>query len=167
VGPPPRVPLPPCRIGHSEDSGFQNRRVLVEDFFDFGTVDVLTTGDDHILGAIDEENVALGIHTTEVSAVIPPMTESIGGLLGFVPVALHDIGATYNNLANPPRWQVVATGSDDPDINKLNKALAGERAEAVRKYLVDTLKIPAHRLKAVANEPGGGKDVIFVFLQAQ
>jgi outer membrane protein OmpA-like peptidoglycan-associated protein len=57
--------------------------------------------------------------------------------------------------------------SDDPDINKLNKALAGERAEAVRKYLVDTLKIPAHRLKAVANEPGGGKDVIFVFLQAQ
>src|SRR5215468_2362179 len=72
--------FPPCRIRHSEDGGFQDSRVFVEDFFDLGAIDVLAAGDDHILDAIDEENVALGIHTTEVSTVIPPMTEGIGGL---------------------------------------------------------------------------------------
>src|SRR5262249_18326563 len=109
--------FPPYRIGHSEDNGFQDGRVFVEDFFDFGAIDVLAAKDDHILNAIDEENIALSIHTTEVSAMIPPMTQGVGGLLGFVPVALHDIGATDNNLAKSPRWQVVTTGSDNPDID--------------------------------------------------
>src|SRR5262245_43809773 len=123
--------FPPCRIGHSEDGDFQDGWMFVEDFFDLGAIDVLTTGDDHILGTIDEENVALGIHTTEVSAMIPSMTEGIGGLLGFVPVALHDIGATYNDLANPPRWQVVATGVNDPDIDTSHGLTARARQVAL------------------------------------
>src|SRR5712692_12097269 len=92
--------FPPRRIGHPEDSGFQDSRMLVEDFFDLGTVDVLAAGDDHILGAINQEDVALGMHATEIPTVIPPVTEGVGGLLGFIPVALHDIRATHDNLAN-------------------------------------------------------------------
>src|SRR5215813_11780479 len=90
----------PRRIGHPEDGGFQDSRMLVEDFFDLGTVDVLAAGDDHILGTIDEENVALSIHATEIAAVIPPMTESVGGLFRFVPVALHDIRAAHDDFAD-------------------------------------------------------------------
>src|SRR5262245_24750862 len=92
--------FPPRRVGYPENGSFQDRWVLVEDFFDLGTVDVLTTGDDHVLGTINEENVALGIHTTEIAAVIPPVTQGVGGLFGFVPVALHDIRATHDDFAN-------------------------------------------------------------------
>src|SRR5215475_14524285 len=92
--------FPPRCIRHPEDRGFQDGRVLVEDFFDLSTVDILAAGDNHILGAIDEENVALSIHITEVPTVIPPAAQGIGGLLGFVPVTLHDVGAAHDDLAN-------------------------------------------------------------------
>src|SRR5262249_8303652 len=114
----------PGRIGHTEDGGFQDSRVLVEDFFDLGAIDILAAGDNHILGTINQENVALGIHATEIAAVIPPMTESVGSLLGFMPVALHDMRAAHDHFANLVRWQVVATGVDDSDINASHRLAA-------------------------------------------
>src|SRR5262245_26324 len=103
----------PPRIGHPEDGGFQDGRVFVEDFFDLGTVDVLAARDDHIFGAIDEENIALGMHVTEIPTVIPAVTEGRGGLLGFVPVSWHDIRATHDHFADLARRQVVATQGND------------------------------------------------------
>jgi hypothetical protein len=46
-----------------------------------------------------------------------------------------------------------------------NMALAGRRANAVRKFLVETKGVDAHRLKAMAMEPGGGREVRLVALR--
>ena len=81
--------------------------------------------------AIDEENVALGIHATEIAAVIPPVPEGVGGLLGFIPVALHDVWATHDNLANLARRQVVATGIDDAYIDTSHSLAARARQVAL------------------------------------
>jgi len=46
-----------------------------------------------------------------------------------------------------------------------NMALAGRRAEAVRDFLVKQMGIEPHRLKALAMEPGGGREVRLVALR--
>src|SRR5262245_32276594 len=107
----------PHRIGYAEDRSFQHRRVLVENLFDLGAVDVFTAGDDHVLGAIDEEEVALSVHETEIPGAIPPGPEDGRRLLGFVPVPRHDVGATHDDLADFTGRQLVVALVEDPDVN--------------------------------------------------
>jgi len=104
----------PLRIGHAEDGGFQDGRVLVEDLFDLGAVHVLAAGDAHVVGAVDQEQVALVVQVAEVPAVIPPMTEDRSGRLGLVPVTRHDVGAAHDDLADLPRRHFLVALVEDP-----------------------------------------------------
>jgi hypothetical protein len=98
------------------------------------------------------------------------------GLLKVAPIKFTRSGemdeaeATLADLAEKlrrwPQYYLRIEGNSlkegDPDANK---AKARKRAETVQTYLVDRLGIPAARLKATANEPGGGREVGFVFLE--
>ena len=74
-----------------------------ESILDFGRVDVLAAGDDHVLDPVDEEQIALVIEVAGIARVIPPSGECLGGHLGLVPVLEHEIaasGADLSRLAN-------------------------------------------------------------------
>lgn len=55
--------------------------MVVEDLVDLGAVHILATGDDHVLGAVDAEQVTLLVHEAEVAAVVPPVAKD-GGVSG-------------------------------------------------------------------------------------
>ncbi len=85
----------------SDDCGFQDRRMGVEDVLDLLRVDVLTTADDHVLDPVDEDEVAVGVEVADVAGVQPAILEGAGRLFGLVEVAAHDVGAADDHLALP------------------------------------------------------------------
>src|SRR5262245_38341687 len=104
--------------------------MLVENLFDLVAVDVLAAGDDHVLGAIDEEEIALSVHEAEIPAAIPPGPEDGRRLLGFVPIPRHDVGATYDDLADLTWRQLAVALVEDPDVDARHgpSARAGQGA---------------------------------------
>src|SRR5215831_12501306 len=123
--------LTPLRIRHPEHGRLEHRRVLVEHFFHFGAVDVLASRDDHVADTVHQEKVALGVHVTEITTVIPAVAQRLGGLGGFVPIPLHNIRAAYHDLANLSRRPLVAIGAEDPHIDPGDRLPARARYVAV------------------------------------
>jgi hypothetical protein len=71
----------------------------VERLFDFSGSDVLTTGLDHVLLAVDDGEVTVFVDYAEVSGVKSSVTEGDGGL-GLVPeVAERGVWAAMHDLA--------------------------------------------------------------------
>ena len=58
-----------------------DRRMLRDDVLDLDRVHVLTTGDDHVLDAVDDEDVGVGIHVSAVAGVHPSAPERFSGLV--------------------------------------------------------------------------------------
>src|SRR6266702_3096120 len=78
------------RLGH--------RRVGIDDLFDLARVYVEPAAEDHLLLAIDDEEIALLVDVPEVSGVEPAALESLGGRLWIPPVALHHVVASDHDL---------------------------------------------------------------------
>ncbi|MNC55934.1 hypothetical protein D3C75_1055000 [compost metagenome] len=55
-------------------------------YLDFPAVDVLTTGNDHVLLAIDQEQIAFMVLITHVSGVVPTVAQGFHGGYRVVPV---------------------------------------------------------------------------------
>ncbi len=68
-------------VGHADDRGFGDVRVLVQRGFDLGGVDVLAAADDDVLQAVDDVEVAVGVETAEVAGVEPAVGERLGRLV--------------------------------------------------------------------------------------
>src|SRR6266567_275555 len=79
--------LPPLLGRDADDSSLQDCRILVEDVLDLNRGDVLTPGDDHVFGAVDDVDIAVGIDRSEVARVEPAIADRLGGLLRLLPVA--------------------------------------------------------------------------------
>jgi outer membrane protein OmpA-like peptidoglycan-associated protein len=82
------------------------------------------------------------------------------------PEAEEALAELARNLEQWPNYYLRIEGNTtsegDPEDNTRK---AQQRAETVKHYLVEQFKIPAARLQARGNEPGGGKKVGFVFLE--
>lgn len=59
-------------IWYSDDGARRNCIVLGESVLDLGGVHVLTTGNDHVLDAVDDEHVAALVHVAIVAGVHHP-----------------------------------------------------------------------------------------------
>jgi len=82
------------------------------------------------------------------------------------PEAEEALAELARTLYQWPKYYLRIEGNTtiegDPEANTRK---AQQRAETVKNYLVEQFKIPAARLQARGNEPGGGKKVGFVFLE--
>ncbi len=52
----------PARIRNADHGGLLHRRVAVQRILHFGGIDVLATGNDHVLSAVHNSHVALLVH---------------------------------------------------------------------------------------------------------
>ncbi len=109
-----------------------DRRVLVEGLLDLPRVDVVATADDHLLLAVDDEEVAVLIDPRHVAGEQPAVPHHLRGRVRAIPVALHHGVAPDRDLADLSGGQVVAVVVDDlhldasdggPDRARLSLAL--------------------------------------------
>src|SRR5262245_31515037 len=109
--------LTPLPVGDAEDRRFENRRMLVDDGFDLAGVDVFATGDDHVLRAVENVEIALGIAVAHVAGTEHPVLERAARLLRILPVAAHDIGAARHQFTMLPGFNLPALFVHDPHID--------------------------------------------------
>ena len=81
--------LAPSRIGNADDGGFQNGRMRVECRFDLGGVDVFAAGNVHVLDAIDDVVVAIGVAPADVKLVYT--TSGTSGRPTALALSAHDV----------------------------------------------------------------------------
>src|SRR4051794_15836485 len=80
----------PLLVRHPDDGNLRHARMGADDVLDLAREDVETAGHDHVLLAVDDREEAVRILASDVTGVQPAALERLLGLLGLVPVALHD-----------------------------------------------------------------------------
>ena len=58
-------------VGPGDDGGFEHGGMAVEHAFDLDGRDVLAAGDDDVLGAVLQLDIAVGMHHAEIAGVEP------------------------------------------------------------------------------------------------
>src|SRR5262249_44028536 len=109
--------LAPLWIGNAEDCRFEHRRMLINDGFNLAGIDVFATRDDHVLRAIENVKIAVGVAIADVSRPKHAIPEDTPGTLGIVPVAAHDIGATHHEFPVLPCFDLAAHAVHDSQID--------------------------------------------------
>src|SRR5262245_40173643 len=109
--------LPPLLVRNRHHRALEDGRVLGDGLLDLDGRDVLSTGDDDVLLAVAELDVAVGVPDTDVPRVEPAAPERLGRGVGLLEVALHDVVAAHDDLAQ--RLAVLRNVShlsvNDPD----------------------------------------------------
>src|SRR6266513_4825223 len=83
----------PRWIRYSEDCYFPNRRMRVNNGFDFSRVNVLPAGDDHVLQTIENVVVSVCVLIADVACSKESVPECTLCLVRVFPIATHDIRA--------------------------------------------------------------------------
>ena len=69
--------LLPSRIGAADHGGLRDGRMLVQHALDLGRIDVLATGDDHVLLAVVDVEIAVGVARADVAGVVPAVAQRL------------------------------------------------------------------------------------------
>src|SRR5918998_4619920 len=93
-------PLAPLFVRHRGDGGLHDRRMAGDDPFHLDRRDVLSAGDDDVLVAVPDLDVAVRMPHGDVAGVVPAPLERLFGSLFVVEVALHDHVAVHDDLAH-------------------------------------------------------------------
>ena len=91
---------PHFRSGCATTAQTSDRRVAVEHVLDLERGDVLAAGDDDVLAAVLDLDVAVGLHHREVAGVEPAAAERLLGRRAVLEVALHRDIAAEHDLAH-------------------------------------------------------------------
>ena len=121
--------LAPALVGQPEDGDLAHGRVADDDLLDLDRVDVLAAGDDHVLLAVDERDVAVLVDLAEVAGVEPAAAERVGRRPGQHPVAGEDVLAAHEQLADVADRDVPVVGVDQAGLDVLQRA--ADRAQLV------------------------------------
>ena len=111
--------LSPLLRGDSDDGGFEDGWMVIEDVFDLDRGDVLSAGDDHVLGPVDDVDVAVLVDGGHVSGVEPAVDDHLVGLFLLLPVTTQDdvgAGDDFADLFVVPS-DFAAGIADDPDLD--------------------------------------------------
>ncbi len=87
-------------VGFTDDRSLLERGQLVEDFLDLAWVDIDPVDEEHVLLAVGDVEVAVGLAVSDVPGEQPAIADRLGGLLRFVPVTEHDITAADANFTD-------------------------------------------------------------------
>ena len=94
-------------------------------------VDVLAAADQHVLGAVGEEDEAFLVHVADIAGDDPAIDIGLGGGFRLVPVELAVVGALDPQLAHLVGAERLAVGADDLEIHRDGGRAAGIRAALV------------------------------------
>src|ERR1700730_9783313 len=111
--------LAPLGIRAADHRYFADFFVREQDFLDLARIDGGAAGDDHVLGAILQREVALGIEDADVAGVQPTAFERRLTRLWTFPIARHHHVALAQNLAGHARRQgaILVIGDFDLDAS--------------------------------------------------
>src|SRR5436305_4828018 len=107
-------------MGNAQHGGLANIWMLVEHFLDLARVDVVAASDDHLLLAIDDEEVTVFIDLRHIARVKPAVANRLGGGVVLVPVALHHVVPPDHDLADLARRHLVALIVDDSHLDSFD-----------------------------------------------
>lgn len=117
--------LAPLLVGDADHAGFPHGGVFVQSGLDLGAVDVEATRDDHVLLAVDEEEIAVLPHPGQVSGVHPAVPEGLRGQFRLLPVLLYAVRAAHDDLADLARAQLPARLVHDAYLGVVRRTTAG------------------------------------------
>ena len=109
-------------------------RVRVEHVLDVLGIDVLPAGDDHVLLAVDDEQVAVLVTVADVAGVKPAVADRRRGRLGRAPVLADHRGRADQDLAQLPGSQVGAVFADHAHLG-VDRLAAGRCEPALARRL--------------------------------
>src|SRR5258708_18176359 len=116
----------PLRTGYSEDCRFADCRMLVNDRLDFTGVNIFATGDNHVLQAVQDVEIAVRILIAKVACAKKPISECARGFVRIVPIAAHDVGAPSYQFTLLSALDLLACLIHHLHINSETRASAGQ-----------------------------------------
>ena len=90
----------PFLVGDGDDGDFGDGGVIGQRLLHFNGGDVLAAGDDDVLHAVAQFDVAIGVDHGEVAGVEPAAVKGLLGGFGIVVVAQHDVVAAHQDFAH-------------------------------------------------------------------
>ncbi len=105
------------RVGDADDGAFVDVGMPVERRLDLGRIDVLAARDQHVLGAVEQVHVAVGVDPRDIAGPQPTVGQHLAAEFGQVEVALGDIRPARPKLAWFARRDVGAVG-DHPELDQ-------------------------------------------------
>src|SRR5579884_804160 len=136
--------LAPAWIGDADDRGLHDRRMLVQGALHLGGGDVLPAGDDEVLLAILDVEVAVFVDPPDVPGVKPAVPDGGCRRLWVSPVALEHFGASKHHLAQLVGQDLLPLLVDDPN-REMDDRLA-DRPDLGDHVLTVHEGVPGHRL---------------------
>ena len=124
--------LAPGIVRDAEYSGFENGGMLMDRGLNLCAVNVLAPRDNHVLGAIHDKNVTLGIPRSNVACPHPAISQGFFSEIGPTPIAQHIGLRTDNNFARRAAVSGyrVAIGVDHQNFG--DESFTATGAEALR-----------------------------------
>jgi hypothetical protein len=83
--------LAPAFVGEANHGDLGHRLVQRQAAFDLHRRDVLAAGDDHVVDAAGDEQVAIGVEVAGVAGEVPALTQRLGVGFGSAPIALEGL----------------------------------------------------------------------------
>ncbi|MCY1286701.1 hypothetical protein D9M70_356770 [compost metagenome] len=105
--------LAPLVAGDADHRALRHGRVAGEGGLDLGGIDVLATGNDHVLDPVADVDETLLVHVAAVAGVHPAAPQRLGGGFRLVPVAHHHVRSAHHDLADGAARHLVVLGIDD------------------------------------------------------
>src|ERR1700752_5404582 len=93
----------PLRIGYAEHGYFTNGGMPVDHCFHLSRINVLTAGDNHVLQSVEDVKISPGVLMADISRTKESVAERFSRFFRIVPIAPHDVGASYDQFACLPR----------------------------------------------------------------
>ena len=90
----------------------------IEDVLHLDRRDVLSPGDDDVLAAVSQLDVAVRVQHADVARMEPAAAKGLGGRLRIAVVAAHDVVAAHHDLAQggPVIGDIAHLLVDDPHV---------------------------------------------------
>ena len=106
-----RLPVHLVKITHN--SHVQNTGVTRDSILHLGGIDVLPTGDDHVLHPVDQRHESVRSTFYLVTSVQPAIPDSLRGLFRLVPVTLHHRFGLKDHFADLTFGNIIALRVDN------------------------------------------------------
>src|SRR4051794_27425863 len=108
-------------VRHPDHRRLGDRGMLVEDLLDLARIDVVAGADDHVLLAVDDEEVPVLVDLRQVAAVEPAVADRLARGIGPVPIALHHVVPADDDLADLAAMHLVVLLVDDLHLDALDR----------------------------------------------
>src|SRR4051812_10035299 len=127
--------LTPGLVGYPEHGRLGDCGMTVERVLHLDRIDVLRSGDDHVLGSIDDEEVVPFVEVAEVAGVVPATAQRTSGRLRVSPVADgHGVGSG-EHLPDLADLTIGVIGAHDPHGDADRRLTTGPCKWSVQRVL--------------------------------